>query len=86
MERPATRPPYSVLGSGRETPIRLPPWQRGLADYLARREQPESDEPGPRRSRASRRQPVLDLRNREPQESEDPEEPVAEENPGEDAA
>jgi hypothetical protein len=83
MERPATRPPYSVLGSGRETPIRLPAWQRGLADYLARRERPESDGPESRRSRGSRRQPVLDLRSREAEESD---QPAGEENPGEDAA
>lgn len=82
MERPATRPAYSVLGSGRETPIRLPAWQRGLADYLARREQPESEQPQPKRSRASRRQPVLDLRKRE----QEPEEPAGEEDHGEDAA
>jgi dTDP-4-dehydrorhamnose reductase len=61
MARPAKRPANSVLASGRETPIRLPPWRRGLSDYLARREQPESEEPQPRRRRGSRRQPVLDL-------------------------
>jgi dTDP-4-dehydrorhamnose reductase len=63
MGRPAERPANSVLASGRETPIRLPPWRRGLSDYLARRERPESEQP--RRSRSSRRQPALDLRSRE---------------------
>jgi dTDP-4-dehydrorhamnose reductase len=70
MERPAKRPANSVLASGRTTPITLPEWQRGLADYLARRDQPEPDEPPKKRSSASRRQPVLDL-HREP--AEDPE-------------
>jgi dTDP-4-dehydrorhamnose reductase len=64
MGRPAERPANSVLASGRETPIRLPPWRRGLSDYLARRSRPESEEPQPRRRRTSRRQPVLDLRAR----------------------
>ena len=49
MERPAKRPANSVLASGREVPIELPDWQRGLADYLARREQPEPEEPRPQR-------------------------------------
>jgi dTDP-4-dehydrorhamnose reductase len=35
--RPARRPAYSVLGSERPEPVVLPPWQRGLADYLATR-------------------------------------------------
>ena len=35
----AKRPENSVLGSGRESPIQLPDWQRGLSDYLARKEQ-----------------------------------------------
>jgi hypothetical protein len=63
MERPARRPANSVLGSGREVPIELPDWQRGLADYLARREQPEPEQPKPQRAAGStvRRQPVLDL-------------------------
>jgi dTDP-4-dehydrorhamnose reductase len=39
MSTPAKRPPNSVLGSGRAAPITLPDWQRGLADYLARKEQ-----------------------------------------------
>jgi dTDP-4-dehydrorhamnose reductase len=38
LDRPAKRPPNSVLVSGREAPIRLPEWQRGLADYLERME------------------------------------------------
>ena len=74
MERPATRPANSVLVSGRETPIRLPSWQRGLSDYLARREQPESEEPEPRRSTASRRQPVLAPRSSKTDEPDQPEE------------
>jgi hypothetical protein len=60
MGRPAERPANSVLASGRETPIRLPPWRRGLSDYLARRSRPESEEPQPRRRRTSRRQPALE--------------------------
>jgi dTDP-4-dehydrorhamnose reductase len=35
--RPAQRPAYSVLGSERPDPILLPPWQKGVADYLATR-------------------------------------------------
>jgi dTDP-4-dehydrorhamnose reductase len=37
VPRPATRPAYGVLASMRETPITLPPWQRGLGEYLKRR-------------------------------------------------
>ena len=37
VARETERPKYSALKSGRETPIVLPPWKRGLADYLARR-------------------------------------------------
>jgi dTDP-4-dehydrorhamnose reductase len=59
MELPAKRPANSVLVSRRTAPIRLPPWQRGLSDYLARRDQGD-EEPRKRRSSASRRQPVLD--------------------------
>jgi dTDP-4-dehydrorhamnose reductase len=59
MERPAKRPANSVLVSRRSAPIKLPAWQRGLSDYLARREQGERDAPR-RRSSASKRQPVLD--------------------------
>ena len=33
--RPARRPAYSVLGTEREPGIVLPPWQDGLAAYLA---------------------------------------------------
>lgn len=71
MERPASRPANSVLASGREAPIELPDWKRGLADYLARRAQPEPKEPRPARAAGStvRRQPVLDLR---PDEDEQP--------------
>jgi dTDP-4-dehydrorhamnose reductase len=60
MQRPAPRPNNSVLISGREAPITLPEWQRGLADYLARRGQPEPERPKPKRSSASRRQPALE--------------------------
>jgi dTDP-4-dehydrorhamnose reductase len=35
--RPAPRPAYSVLGSERPDPIRLPDWREGLAAYLAER-------------------------------------------------
>jgi dTDP-4-dehydrorhamnose reductase len=35
--RPAARPAYSVLGSERDQPLRLPPWQDGVAEYLATR-------------------------------------------------
>jgi dTDP-4-dehydrorhamnose reductase len=38
LARPAPRPPYSVLGTERPNPIRLPHWRRGLAEYLAERE------------------------------------------------
>jgi dTDP-4-dehydrorhamnose reductase len=37
LGRPAPRPPYSVLGSERADPIRLPEWRQGLAEYLAAR-------------------------------------------------
>jgi dTDP-4-dehydrorhamnose reductase len=35
--RPAPRPAYSVLESERDYGLELPPWQEGLADYLAAR-------------------------------------------------
>lgn len=35
--RPAARPAYSVLASERDEPILLPPWQAGVAAYLATR-------------------------------------------------
>jgi dTDP-4-dehydrorhamnose reductase len=37
LGRPAPRPPYSALASQREYAIGLPPWQDGLAGYLAQR-------------------------------------------------
>lgn len=37
LGRPAPRPAYSALASGREHAIELPPWQDGLAGYLAQR-------------------------------------------------
>lgn len=37
LGRPAPRPPYSALVSQREHAIELPPWQDGLAGYLAQR-------------------------------------------------
>ena len=40
--RPAARPPFSALTSQREHAIRLPPWQDGLAGYLAQREAEEN--------------------------------------------
>jgi dTDP-4-dehydrorhamnose reductase len=36
--RPARRPAYSVLGTERDPSIVLPPWQDGLAAYLAERD------------------------------------------------
>ena len=69
MERPAKRPANSVLISRRSAPISLPPWQRGLSDYLARRG--HEDEEAPRkRSSASKRQPMLDWTKREREERE----------------
>jgi len=37
MARPAPRPPWSALESQREDVLALPPWQDGLAGYLAAR-------------------------------------------------
>jgi dTDP-4-dehydrorhamnose reductase len=37
MRRPAPRPPFSVLGSERPDPIRLPPWQEGVSAHLRAR-------------------------------------------------
>ncbi|MGZ5336880.1 MAG: dTDP-4-dehydrorhamnose reductase [Solirubrobacterales bacterium] len=37
VPRPAPRPANSVLVSGRDTEIVLPPWERGLREYLKRR-------------------------------------------------
>src|SRR5262249_48165467 len=70
MERPAKRPANSVLVSRRSAPIELPPWQRGLSDYLARRGQSEQEEAPRKRSSASKRQPVLDWTKREREERE----------------
>jgi len=69
MERPAKRPANSVLISRRSAPIKLPPWQRGLSDYLARRDMGEERERR-KRSASSRRQPVLDWTKREREERE----------------
>jgi dTDP-4-dehydrorhamnose reductase len=41
LERPAPRPPFSVLASEREHPVLLPDWHEGLAAYLADRAQTE---------------------------------------------
>jgi dTDP-4-dehydrorhamnose reductase len=38
LARPAPRPSYSLLGTERRPPRRLPDWRRGLAAYLAERE------------------------------------------------
>jgi dTDP-4-dehydrorhamnose reductase len=38
LARPAPRPAYSVLGTERPDPIRLPHWRQGLSQYLAERE------------------------------------------------
>ena len=70
MARPAPRPKNSVLVSGRESPIELPEWQRGLGDYLARRAQPEQ-EPRRKRTAATRRQPALDRRPHEESEGDE---------------
>lgn len=37
LGRPAARPAYSVMRSGRNSPITLPSWQDGLAGYLAQK-------------------------------------------------
>ena len=37
MPRPAPRPAYSVLESGRDEVLPMPPWEDGLAGYLAAR-------------------------------------------------
>jgi len=42
LARKAPRPAYSVLGTQRPEPIRLPHWRRGLAEYLAERELAEA--------------------------------------------
>ena len=70
MERPAKRPANSVLATGRSAPITLPDWKRGLSDYLARRGQPEPEEPRRQRAAGStvRRQPVLELHSRDDEE------------------
>ena len=85
MERSAKRPANSVLGSGREAPIELPEWQRGLADYLARRSEPETEEAKPARAAGStvRRQPVLDLH---PKRDEEEDEAEAEDADGDEAS
>ena len=70
MERPAKRPANSVLITRRSAPIELPPWQRGLSDYLARRGHTEDEAPKKQRSSASRRQPMLDWTRREREERE----------------
>lgn len=38
LGRPAARPAYSVMRSGRNAPITLPSWQDGLAGYLAQKD------------------------------------------------
>lgn len=38
LARPAPRPPYSALGTERAEPIALPPWRKGLVEYLAERQ------------------------------------------------
>jgi dTDP-4-dehydrorhamnose reductase len=43
LARPAPRPAYSVLGTGRPDPIRLPHWRQGLAEYLAERERAKQE-------------------------------------------
>ena len=70
MERPAKRPANSVMVSHRTTPIELPPWQRGLSDYMARRGHIEEEAPKKQRSSSSKRQPMLDWTRREREERE----------------
>ena len=71
MERPAKRPANSVLVSRRSAPIKLPPWQRGLSDYLARRGHTPRRRPRrSQRSSALQRQPMLDWTRREREERE----------------
>jgi dTDP-4-dehydrorhamnose reductase len=41
LDRPAPRPPFSVLVSEREHPVLLPEWSAGLAEYLAERSERE---------------------------------------------
>jgi dTDP-4-dehydrorhamnose reductase len=87
MERPAKRPANSVLVSRRSAPIKLPPWQRGLSEYLARRGEEETSPR--RRSSASKRQPVLEHwpeRVRQDVEAETEETAAAGEGEGQDAA
>jgi dTDP-4-dehydrorhamnose reductase len=75
MARPAERPANSVLGSGREAPIQLPDWKRGLADYLKRKQAPEPEQPKRRAAGSTvRRQPVLDLHPHEEDDEESAEE------------
>jgi dTDP-4-dehydrorhamnose reductase len=69
MERPAKRPANSALISRRSAPIKLPPWERGVSDYLSKRGLGE-EEPRKRRSSGTRRQPMLDLRPPEPPDEE----------------
>jgi dTDP-4-dehydrorhamnose reductase len=71
MSDRAKRPGNTILASGREAPIRLPPWQRGIADYLARRSQPPAEERPKKRASSLRRQPVLELRSPEAEDAEE---------------
>jgi dTDP-4-dehydrorhamnose reductase len=86
MERPAHRPANSVLVSRRSAPIALPPWQRGLSDYLARRDQTEEQALPRKRSVESKRQPMLDWTSREREEREAEGEEIGPDGPSEDAA
>jgi dTDP-4-dehydrorhamnose reductase len=74
----APRPAQSVLTSGREAPITLPEWKRGVADYLARREQPEEGHKPRKAGSSVRRQPVLEMRPKEPEEADEEREEGAE--------
>jgi dTDP-4-dehydrorhamnose reductase len=82
----APRPPRTALTSGREGPITLPDWQRGLEDYFARREEP-GEQARPRKPPASmRRQPALEWPpRRDEDEAEAEEEPAEGEATPEDA-
>jgi dTDP-4-dehydrorhamnose reductase len=76
----APRPPRTALTSAREAPIRLPDWQTGVEEYLARRERPGEPSKPRKPPPSMRRQPALELRPKRDEEAE------AEEERGEDEA
>jgi dTDP-4-dehydrorhamnose reductase len=54
LPRAAPRPAYSVLGTERADPLTLPPWERGVADYLRRGVDERRSEAGAASPRAKR--------------------------------